>query len=77
MYAYIICMYKLRGLIYISKFYQPYIYTHMRSRYPGIWHRFVSLEARASLRQNLFTIIYLPIVYTVFGLILGKFLIHF
>ena len=43
------------------------------SRYPGIWHRFVSLEARASLRQNLFTIIYLPIVYTVFGLILGEF----
>ena len=42
------------------------------SRYPGFWHRFVSLEARASLRQNLFTIIYLPIVYTVFGLILGK-----
>ena len=32
------------------------------------------LESRSSLRQTLFTIIYLPIVYTVFGLILGEFI---
>ena len=32
----------------------------------------MSMESRASLRQTLFTIIYLPIVYTVFGLVLGK-----
>ena len=44
-----------------------------KSRNPGIWHRLMVLEARASLRQTFFTIIYLPIVYTVFGLILGNY----
>ena len=44
----------------------------LSSRNPGFWHRLVSLEARASLRQTMFTIIYLPIVYLVFGTILGE-----
>lgn len=42
------------------------------SRHPGLWHRLVSLESRASLRQNVFSILYLPIVYFVFGAILSE-----
>ncbi len=45
----------------------------MYRRDPGLWQRLVSLEARASLRQTFFSIIYLPVVYTVFGALLGKF----
>ena len=44
----------------------------LSSRYPGFWHRLVSLEARASIRQTVFSIIYLPITYFIFGIILGK-----
>lgn len=62
--------------MYVDRYIINKLNTLSYSRYPGIWHRFVSLEARASLRQNLFTIIYLPIVYTVFGLILGKCLVR-
>ena len=56
----------------IVKLHDLLTYVLFCRRDPGIWNRLLSLEARASLRQTLFTIIYLPIVYTVFGLVLGE-----
>jgi len=56
----------------VSIFIDLSLYCNPCRRHPGLWQRLVSLEARASLRQTLFTILYLPIVYTVFGALLGK-----
>eukprot|EP00731_Ephydatia_muelleri_P037803 Em0567g1a len=35
-------------------------------RNPGLWQRIMSLEARASLRQSKFSVVYLPILHDVF-----------
>ena len=40
-------------------------------RNPGLWQRIMSLEARASLRQSKFSVVYLPILYPLFGVVLG------